>query len=375
MSQDTTTYIGLDDHMDSIDLAIVWPGEKQEECFQVANEPGALRRLAKKLLSKAPGRVVCCYEAGANGYELKRRLESHGLECVVVAPSLTPRQPGQRVKTDRRDARQLARYLRAGLLTEVRAPSEAEEAVRDLCRHREAVSKERKRSRQRLGKMLQRRGVRYRMGTRWTKRHWEWLKSIRLEQPADQMILDDALLSLEQLNLRLQDLDERIEELSQQEPYREPVGWLRCFRGIDTLTAMILVTELHGFARFQHPRQLMAYLGLVPGEHSSGARQKRGRITKSGNRLVRWILVEAASHYKSRPRVSKHLSQRRRGQPAEIIALADRAQHRLHRRYYRLLLGSNKPRNKVVVAIARELAGFVWAALQHPPEGSQAAAA
>lgn len=362
----TTTYVGIDDHKDSLHLAVLRPDGKKAELLEIPHEPQAIRRLAGRLLKAAPGPVECCYEAGCNGFLLQRRLRSAGLGCQVVAPSLTPRRPGERIKTDRRDAVKLAEYLKAGLLAEVQPPSEAEEAARDLCRRREQVRRDLTQERQRLSRWLQRRGLRYGKKSRWTKHHRQWLWSLRPEQVADRYSLQDQLLSLDQLEFRRQELDRAIEALSQSDPYREPVGWLRCFRGVDTLTAMVLATELYNVARFSNPRQLMAYLGLVPGEYSSGARQRRGGITKAGNTYARRILIEAAWHARHRPAVSQVLRKRREGQPAEIIALADRAQVRLRKRYYHLLLDSKKPYNQAVTAVARELAGFVWAALQGP---------
>jgi transposase len=320
--------------------------------------------LAKKLLREAPEDVLCCYEAGPGGYALQRQMQAVGVRCQVVAPSLIPVKPGERVKTDRRDARKLANLLRAGLLTEVHPPTVEEEAVRDLCRCREDAKEDLLRSRHRLVKMLLRRGTVWVAGKRaWTKAHHEWLRGLRFELPADRAVFEDYLLAIEQIEERIARLDAKLEALSQEEPYREPVGWLRCFRGIDTVTAMTLVAELHDFRRFHSARELMAYLGLVPSEHSSGGGRRRGSITKAGNCHVRRVLVETAWHYRHAPALSKKYRRRRRGQPTWVLALADRAQQRLHRRYVRLS-ARGKPHNKVAVAIARELVGFIWVALR-----------
>lgn len=333
--------------------------------WKVANEVRAIRRLAKKLLREAPGKVHACYEAGPTGYALQRKLQETGVLCDVIAPSLIPVKPGERVKTDRRDARKLAELLRAGLLTEVHPPTEAEEAVRDLCRAREDAREDVTRCRQRLSKFLLRRGLRWTTGKRaWTHAHRLWLRGLSFEEPAAQAAFDSYLVALEQNEQRLKVLEGQLEEQSLREPYREPVGWLRCIRGIDTVTAMTLVSELHGFARFQHPRQLMSYLGLTPSEDSSAQRTRRGAITKAGNGHVRRVLVESAWHARHRPGVSVSLRKRREGQPGWVIALADRAAQRLHGRYCRLR-NRGKERNKVTVAVARELVGFVWAVLQH----------
>ena len=199
----------------------------------------------------------------------------------------------------------------------------------------------------------------------WTKAHRHWITTIAWAHAAERAVVDDYLLAIEQVENRLVELDARLTETAQTDPYREPVAWLRCFRGIDTLTAMLILAELHDFRRFPNPRALMAYLGLVPSEDSTGDRHRRGRITKTGNTLVRRVLIEASWHYQHRPGVGAGLAARRKGQPARVIAIADKAQQRLCRRF-RQLTAKDKPAGKVVVAVARELAGFIWAALQAP---------
>ena len=267
-----------------------------------------------------------------------------------------------RVKTDRRDARKLGELDRAGLLSEVHPPTPENEAARDLCRAREDAHQDLVRSRHRLSKLLLRRGWAWTGGKKnWSQGHRLWLRSLRFEHQADQLVHEDYLLAIEQLEERLRSLEQRIEQLSQQSHYAQPVAALRCFRGIDTITAMGIVAELHDFMRFTSPRGLMAYLGLVPSEHSSGGRRRQGSITLAGNSHVRRLLIEAAWHYRHRPNV-RSLRRRRQGQNAALIALADKAMQRLHRRFQRML-ERGKPRPKVVVAIARELTGFVWAAL------------
>lgn len=358
-----TTFIGLDVHKATIQVALLEPGREKPECWQLSNVPRAVSRLAAKL-SQGRGPVQCCYEAGPCGYELQRHLRKKGIDCVIVAPSLIPSRPGDRIKTDRRDAANLARLLRAGLLTEVHPPTPEEEAVKDLSRAREAAKEDVARSRHRLGKFLLRRGVRYTTGKRaWTQAHRRWLIGLRFEAPAAQATFDDYLRAVEFNEERVAELDRQLEAIADSEPYREPVARLKCFRGISTVTAMTIVSELHGFSRFDSPRRLMAYLGLVPSEHSSGASERRGSITKAGNSHVRRVLVESAWHYRHRPAVGVALRKRREGQPGWIIALADRAQRRLNRKMTRMV-NAGKPRNKAVIAVARELAGFVWAAMQ-----------
>jgi transposase len=280
----------------------------------------------------------------------------------VVAPALIPRKPGERVKTNRRDARKLAELGRAGVLTAVQPPTAEAEAVRDLARARDDAREDLQRCRHRLGKLLLRRGLHY-AGRNWTRAHRQWIAALTWAHAAERTVVDDYLLAIDHTEARLHGLDARLGEIAETEPYREPVGWLRCFRGIDTLTAMLILAELHDFRRFASARALMAYLGLVPGEHSSGAQQRRGPITRTGNALVRRLLVETAWHYQHRPGVGVALRRRRRGQPARVIAIADQAQQRLCRRFRRLV-AAHKPAPKVAVAIARELTGFLWATLQ-----------
>ncbi|MGH8634448.1 MAG: IS110 family transposase [Burkholderiales bacterium] len=357
------TFVGMDTHKEENQGAMLLPGETKAVEWDFANERGAVRRMVRKVMRQAPGEVRFCYEAGPCGYALARWIQAEGGSCVVVAPSLTPRKPGERVKTNRRDARKLAELYRAGLLTEVHPPSEEDEAVRDLCRAREDAREDLMRSRHRLSKLLLRRGMSWSEGKRaWGRGHRLWLKSLRFERECEQVVFDDYLLAIEQLEERMRALEEAIERVSQKAPYAEAVSVLRCFRGFDTLSAMGIVAELHDFMRFETARGLMAFLGLVPSEHSSGAKHTRGEITKAGNSHARRLLVEAAWHYRHRPNVAG-LRQRREGQPAHVVALADRAMQRLNRRFNRMLeRGKAKP--KVAVAIARELAGFVWAALR-----------
>jgi transposase len=250
------------------------------------------------------------------------------------------------------------------LLTVVQPPTPADEAVRDLARARDDAREDLQRCRHRLGKLLLRRGLHY-AGKHWTKGHRRWVDSLTWTHAAEQAVVEDYQLAIDHTEARLLELDARLAELATEEPYREPVGWLRCFRGIDTLTAMLILAELHDFRRFGSARALMAFLGLVPGEDSSGEKHRRGRITKMGNALVRRVLVEASWHYQHRAGVGRGLAARRAGQPPRVIAIADKAQQRLCRRFRRML-AANKPKPKVAVAVARELAGFIWAALQAP---------
>ena len=365
MSAEPTTWVGMDAHKNSIQLALLLPEPESVVEWTEDTTPEAVRRLARKLQRMALGEVRCCYEAGPTGYALQRQLRAAGVACTVIAPSLTPVKPGARIKTDRRDARKLAELFRAGLLTEVHPPSESEEALRDLCRCRDDVRVDLLRARHRLSKFLLRRHCIYRQ----TKHHWgshhvAWLEQLRFDDPMTQGTFDSYWLAVQQLVERLQQLDARLAEFGAQELYRDPVAWLRCFKGIDTVTAVCLVAELHDFRRFRSPRQLAAYVGLVPSEDSSGERERRGGITKSGNRHARRLLVEASWHHRYRPALSGPLRARREGQPARVLAIADRAQERLAARYQRMT-ASGKVQPKTIVAMARELCGYLWAVL-HP---------
>jgi transposase len=359
-----TTFVGIDAHKKDLFVAMLSGSAASPVTWQLANEPAAVRRLVKKLEREAPGPVHVFYEAGPCGYALQRQIATERVTCEVIAPALMPRKPGERVKTNRRDARKLAELGRAGLLTVVQPPTPADEAVRDLARARDDAREDLQRCRHRLGKLLLRRGLHF-PGKNWTQAHRRWIDALTWTHVAERTVVDDYVLAIDQTEARLGDLDARLAELAQQAPYREPVGWLRCFRGIDTLTAMLIVAELHDFRRFDSARALMAFLGLVPSEDSSGEKHRRGRITKMGNALVRRILVEASWHYQHRPSVGRALASRRKGQPPRVIAIADKAQQRLCRRFRRLL-AEHKPAPKIAVAVARELAGFIWAALQRP---------
>jgi transposase len=365
---DVTTSVGIDAHKKDLYVAMLSGDQRTPVTWQLANEPPAVRRLVRKLERAAAGPVHVFYEAGPCGYALQRQMTTARVRCDVVAPALIPRKPGERIKTNRRDARKLGELGRAGLLTAVRPPTVEEEAVRDLCRTRDDAREDLQRCRQRLGKFLLRRGLHY-PGRTWTRGHRRWITSLRWTQPAERVVVDDYLLAIDHIEARLGELDAQLTTIAQTAPYRDPVAWLRCFRGIDTLTAIMLLAELHDVRRFQSPRALMAYVGLVPGEDSSGEKHRRGRITRTGNPCVRRLLVEAAWHYQHRPGVGVALARRRKGQPSQVIAIADKAQQRLCRRFRRLA-EQHKPAAKIAVAIARELAGFVWAVLQPPSEAA-----
>ncbi len=355
----TTFFVGMDVHKEFNAISVL-EGDSSEgrPTVKMPNDPAKLKRYFSRL--KKEGEVRACYEAGSCGYEVYRLLASMGVACDVVAPSLIPVRAGDRVKTDRRDAEKLARLFRAGELTSIRVPTEAEEALRDLVRCREDAREDIQRERHRLLKFLLRHGRIFSEGQHWTLSHWSWLRRQKFEEPAAQTVFVEYLGRLGSTLERLRALDQEIVAVAEREPYQAKVARLRCLRGINTLTAVALVAEICDFRRFEHPRDLMAFLGLVPSERSSGGKQRRGGITKTGNSHARRVLVEAAWHYRHLPARSKALRARWKGQPEMIVAHAWKAQERLHRRFFRLT-SRGKPSQVAVVAVARELCGFVWA--------------
>jgi transposase len=357
MSQHTPTYVGLDVSKASISVALLRPDGRIDE-ERIANSPEAVRSLVRRW--EDPSAIRTCYEAGPTGYALYRQLTGLGVATTVIAPSLTPRRPGERVKTDRRDARKLAGLFRAGELTAVRVPTPAEEAVRDLLRARSDLREDILRSRHRLSKFLLRRGRVYSEGRAWTQRHGAWIRAQHFDEPAAQRTLDHYGATLEVRLAELRLLEGELRELADQPPLRDQVARLATLRGIGVLSALTLAVEVGDFRRFESASAFMAFVGLVPSEHSSGERRRQGAITKAGNAHLRRVLVEAAWHARHRPNLGPVLTKRLAGQPPEILALAARAQERLHARYWRLV-GRRKPSNVAVTAVARELAGFCWA--------------
>jgi len=364
MQSNQVLFVGLDVHKNSISACYKKSNGKGNEEFKFDNTKRSLKKFVRRVRKHWKGEVSCCYEAGPCGFVLQKQLrEVEGFDCEVIAPSLVPYKPGDRIKTDRRDARKLSEMFEGGFLTAVSPPSGEEEAVRDLCRCLEDNKEDQRESRQQINAFLLRRGYAWSGKSNWTQGHLQWLRTLKLENSVDQMTLDDYVLREEQARGRVELIMGQIEKIAEEEPYQTLVGYLRCFRGIDTYTAMVILSELYDFSRFQSPRELMSYLGLVPSEHSSGDRVVRGKITKTGNKYVRKVLVEVAQNNRGKPRTSKALMKRRKGQPPKIIAIADKAQHRLHKRYMSLLLGKGKAYNKVMVAMAREFVGFIWAVL------------
>jgi transposase len=354
-------FVGLDVHADTIAVAVAEPDGEVRALGTIPNTPDAIRRLVKKL--GAPERLRACYEAGPTGYVLYRQLTELAVRCEVVAPTLVPTRPGDRVKTDRRDALKLARSYRSGDLTPVWVPDDAHEALRDLVRAREAATKDQLRARHRLSKFLLRHGRRPPAGTRaWTTKHRGWLEGLAFDHPALAATLLDYLTEVDHARDRVARLEHAIEQavLSASVQMRAVIAALQALRGLAQLAAVTIVTEVGSLSRFARPAQLMGYSGAVPSERSSGPKTCRGAITKTGNAHLRRIIVEAAWAYRHRPALGAALRRRQAGASEAVKAIAWKAQHRLHVRYRRLV-AKDKPAPQVATAVARELLGFIWA--------------
>ena len=353
-------FVGLDVHAETIAVAVAEGGEARSVGI-IPNRAEAVRRLLGKLGDLKTVRV--CYEAGPTGYALYWQLTKLGVQCDVIAPSLVPTKPGDRVKTDRRDAERLARSYRSGELTAVWVPDAKHEAIRDLVRAREAAKEDQLRAKHRLGKYLLRYGVRAPDGCRaWTAVWWQWVRGLQFDHPEQNTTLVELILEVDHQGQRIERFDGAIDRAITDAPehLRALVDALQALRGVAKITAVTLATEFGTFSRFEKAAQVMSYTGMVPSEHSSGPRSRRGAITKTGNSHLRRVLVEAAWHYRHRPRLAQRQKELQRSLSPKVAAVAWSAQERLHRRYW-ALSNKSKPAGKIVTALARELAGFVWA--------------
>jgi transposase len=349
-------FVGLDVHADTVAIAVAEPGRGEPvPLATIAHDVPTLLKRLRRL-----GNVKCCYEAGPTGFGLHRALATAGIDCIVVAPSLVPVRAGDRVKTDRRDAVKLARFLRSGDLTEVHVPSPSTEAMRDLERARDDAKKAERVARHQLAKFLLRHGRRYEGKSSWTKAHGRWLAKQQFEHSAQRRVFEDYLKTVEDLSERVARLTNSIAELVESWELKPLVHALQALRGIKLVSAVVLAAEVENFARFERASKFMAYTGLVPSERSSGEGRRQGGITRTGNRHVRRILVEAAWAYRYRPALSAPLRNRSRGVGGGVLRIAWRAQTRLCGKYARLI-ARGKNANKAITAVARELAGFVWA--------------
>ena len=360
----TTRYVGLDVHKSSIVIAVA-DGEGGPATI-LATIPNDFASLAKALHRLGPTeRLSCCYEAGPTGYGLYRQLKAAGFRCCVIAPSLVPVQSGNRVKTDRRDAAKLAHFLRSGDLTTVHVPDEATEAIRDLERAREDAKRAEQVARHQLAKFLLRHGRRYEGKLNWNTAHLAWIGKQQFAQPSQQQVLTDYLVAVEQATERVRRLTAALTEQAAAWRLFPLVQALQALRGIELVSAVTIVAEVEDFARFAQAKDLMAYVGLVPSEHSSGASRRQGRVTRTGNGRVRRILVEAAWCYRFRPRLSKTIGKRNELVAPGVRKIAWKAQQRLHGRLLRLTQ-RGKAKQQAVTAVARELAGFIWAIAREP---------
>jgi transposase len=356
------SWAGLDVHAAKVVACVVDADSGEMTVYRLPGETAAVVAFCAGL----PGPARVAYEAGPTGYGLARALHVAGVGCVVAAPGKIERPSQDRIKTDARDAERLVRLLMIDGLHAVRVPSPEEEALRDLVRAREDLRGDLMRARHRLSKLLLRHDVRYDdTSSRWGDRHRSWLAQVDLGERGAQLTMSEYVGAIDALVIRRDALEAAIVELVPASPWARDVARLRCLRGIDTLSAVGLAVEVGDFRRFEHPRLLSSYLGLVPSEHSSGEQRRQGHITKSGSRHARRLLVEAAWHFRKPPRLGTALARRQDGQEPAVIAIAWKAQQRLHRVWRRLDLERGKRRTVVAVAVARQLTGFCWSITTH----------
>lgn len=354
-----TPFVGLDVHATQTHAGVLDPTTGELSRRRLRGDP----LVALEFLEGLGSRPLAVYEAGPTGFALARAAAERGLDVRVCAPGLIPRRPTDRIKTDARDAERLARLLAAGELSFVHIPTVDQEQLRDLVRAREDLRGDLNRARQRLSHFLRRRAVRFAgPGKNWTQAHRNWLRGLDFDDLASATTFADYLAAVDAIEQRRDTVEATLAQLAPESPWAQTIARLRCFRGIDTLAAVGLCAEIADFDRFAHPRQLGAFLGLVPSERTSDEKRRQGQITKAGPKHSRRLLVEAAKHCWRRPRISEQLRGRQDGQDPRVCAVAWRAQRRLHRQWHKLATERGRPANLATVACARELAAFVWEA-------------
>jgi len=355
-------YVGIDYHLNSLSIAVIIEGQKKlHETIRLANNDKVIGKYMKKLSEQFD--IKACYEASSSGYSFQRKMAAWGYHCDVIAPSLVPKKPGNRRKNDFRDARDLAQNYAGGMLTMVRLPTEKEESLRSLIRCRLAFKESVKRVKHQINSLLESQAVRWSKKSKWTQQHRHWLSTLQMPNERFQQVLEEYMGHLQFLESRVEHLDTQIQHIAESAMYAASVKKLRTFKGISTLTAMVLIAEITDFRRFPNARSLMAFLGLIPSEHSSGDKYQGGAITKTGNKRCRKLLIEAVQHYSKTPRISTNMRQDLAQVDGSSAAIAVKCLKRLHQRYWSLSM-KGKIRPVVITAIARELVGFIWATMQ-----------
>jgi len=359
-----TYYVGLDVHKETISIAYALGGSRDDATYHgqcggsVAAAVKALQKLAEKLKIEIRDLKVC-YEAGPTGFVLARQLIKKGVDCVLMSPSKTERKPGDKIKTDKRDACNIARLFRNGDITQVRIPPVLDEAVRDVCRARTDATDDLTRAKQRLNAFLLRNGFNYTGKSKWTAAHMRYLRELTMPSDPQRIVLEESIQAIESCENRIERLVTKMKQILETWEWKPIVQAVMAFKGFQEVAAMTLISELGDLRRFDHPRKLMAFLGLVPSEASSGGKKRQGAITKCGNSHSRWMLVECAQHFRKAPRISPALTTRQEGQSEQVKALSWRMQNRLYNRYVKLK-ARGKTETKIIVAIARELSAFLW---------------
>jgi len=351
-------YVGLDVHKNSITI-VVFKNNENEPFIVISkrNEKSELKKYFKKLQER--GVLVCCYEAGPTGFELYRFLIEIGIQCIIVAPGLLPKKPGNRIKNDKRDATNLAKSLRNGDVVSIHVPSQSDEAVRDYIRMRGDFKEDLKRKKQQLLNFLLRHDRKFNESRYWTLKHRKWIKAQEFKEELLKESLTEYYTSIVELEEKIKRLENKIEEIADKQSYRNDVSKLKCLKGIDTLTSLSFVVEISDFNRFSKAEQFMGFLGVTPSESTSGEKRRQGGITKCGNSHLRKLLIESSWHYRNYNPESIRLIRKRKNQKSDIIAYANKAGRRLNKKYIKMIY-NGKNSKLTVTAVARELSGFIW---------------